>query len=367
MKGLRYLVLTPGMMGADGVAELSRLALRALGASAMESVPASVDVVSLTDPPGFSMEDRGFPRARFFGAGGRRSRFVAAAVRAGFGRARPTHVLCLHVHLSPLARVPVAPQAALITFLVGIEAWKPLRTLERLALRRADLLVAISAHTARRFREANPDFRDRPIQICHLAVREKDGPSARPEPCQRMGRPAGPFALIVGRMVAEERYKGHDLLIDIWPSIVAAVPGVRLVVVGDGDDRARLEARAAYLDDHVSFRGRVSDGVLAQLYRDCAFFVMPSRGEGFGLVFLEAMHAGKACIGCVGAAGEVIVDGVTGFVVDQDREQVLRALLRLFREPELRRRMGEAGAARVAGEFTEAHFRRRFRALLGLA
>src|SRR5262249_54088385 len=160
-------------------------------------------------------------------------------------------------------------------------------------------------HTARRFRAANPDLADRPIEICQLAVRERDPAPVSFEPAVPC---AGPFALIVGRMMAEERYKGHDLLIDIWPSVVAAVPGAGLVVVGDGDDRARLHARAASLGDRVSFTGHVSDGALARLYRDCAFFVMPSRDEGFGLVFLEAMQAGKACIGAMGAAAEVISD-----------------------------------------------------------
>ena len=360
MKGLRYLVLTPGVTGADGIAEVSRLALRALGASGTRSVPARVDVVSLTDPPGSSMDDRDAPGVRLFGAGGRRFRFVTAAVRAGL-RAGVPRILCLHVHMSPLTWLLAGRSAV---FLYGIEAWRPLEWMERLALRRAKILLAISAYTVKRFREANPDFHDRPVRICHPGVRERD---AAPVSAGRAAACPWPSALIVGRMAAEERYKGHDLLIDIWPSVVDAVPDARLVIVGDGDDRARLEARAAHMEDRVSFRGRVSEGVLVQLYRDCAFFVMPSRDEGFGLVFLEAMHAGKACIGCAGAAAEVIWDGVTGFVVEQDREQVLRAVLRLFREPELCRRMGEAGSARVAGEFTEAHFRRRFRAHLGLA
>ena len=364
MKRPRYLVLTPGMTGADGIAEVSRLALRALGAPGRRPASEGMEVVSLTDPSGFSMGDGNFPTARFFGAGGRRVRFVAAALRAGLRTGLRTGgapaILCLHLHLSPLTWLLAAKS---VVMLYGVEAWRPLDPLERLALRRARLLVAISADTARRFREANPDFCDRVIEICHLAVRHKD---AAPPAAEGARAEVPPFALIVGRIVAEERYKGHDLLIDIWPSVMEAVPGARLVIVGDGDDRARLEARAAHLDAHVSFRGRVSDGLLAQLYRDCAFFVMPSLGEGFGLVFLEAMQAGKACIGCVGAAAEVIQDGVTGFVVEQRREQVLGAVLRLFREPDLRRRMGEAGAARVAGEFTETHFQRRFRALLGL-
>jgi glycosyltransferase involved in cell wall biosynthesis len=69
----------------------------------------------------------------------------------------------------------------------------------------------------------------------------------------------------------------------------------------------------------------------------------------------------------VGAAAEVIEDDVTGFVVDPDEpEQVLQSVLRLFREPETRKRMGQAGALRMARHFTEEHFRCRFRAILGL-
>lgn len=362
----RYLVLTPGMTGADGIAELSRLVVRAISPSGTEPDSAHVDVLSLTDPPGFRAGDQKGPGVRFFGAGGRRFRLVAAAIRAGLGGARATEILCLHLHLSPVAQL-LAGRSRLTVFLHGIEAWRPLGRMERLALHRAGIVMANSEHTARRFRETNPDFRDRPVRICHLAVRDRDGLSVGPESGERVVRARpGPFALIVGRMVAEERYKGHDLLIDIWPSIMDEVRGARLVVVGDGDDRARLEARAAHITDHVCFLGRVSDDALASLYRDCAFFVMPSRDEGFGLVFLEAMRAGKACIGGVGAAAEVIEDGGTGFVVEQDREQLRRAVVRLFREPETRERMGEAGAARVAREFTEAHFRLRFRALLGL-
>jgi phosphatidylinositol alpha-1,6-mannosyltransferase len=336
--GRRYCVLTPGTAGADGVSELSRLVVGALG-------PARV--VSLHD-----RED---------GAGGKKWRFVARALRSAVGRRPATDIVCVHLHLSPLAQLMLGWRSRLTTILVGIEAWRPLRWLERLALRRSNLLVAISEHTARRFREANPEFAGRPISVCHLAARERLAPAAA-----GMAREASqPFALIVGRMAAAERYKGHDLLIDLWPRVRAEVPGALLVIAGAGDDRPRLEAKAAPLDGAVSFVGRVSDPRLAALYRQCAFFVMPSRDEGFGLVFLEAMRAGKACIGGVGAAAEIIEDGVTGLVVDPaDPEEVLKALLRLFREPETRERMGRAGAARVADRFSEARFRRRFRGLL---
>jgi phosphatidylinositol alpha-1,6-mannosyltransferase len=267
-------------------------------------------------------------------------------------------VVCLHVHLSPLARL-AARSAPLSVYLHGIEAWRRLRRRERIALARADLLLANSAWTARRFAAANPDLAHRPLRVCHLAVADGDGAGGA-EPSG-----AAPFALIVGRMAARERYKGHDVLLDVWPRLAAEVPAARLVVVGDGDDRARLERRAAALGDRVTFAGAVSDAALARLYRECAFFAMPSRDEGFGLVFLEAMRAGKACIGAVGAAAEVIEDGVSGLLVDPAHPAAVQgALARLFRDPDERARMGRAGAARLARHFTEAAFRRRFRALL---
>jgi phosphatidylinositol alpha-1,6-mannosyltransferase len=155
-------------------------------------------------------------------------------------------------------------------------------------------------------------------------------------------------------------------LIDIWPAVTDAIPTATLVIVGDGNDRRRLERRAVGLGDRVRFLGLVSDEVRERLYDACEFFAMPSRDEGFGLVFLEAMQAGKACIGAVGAASEIIEDGVTGFVVRQERGPLLRAIVRLFQDSADRERMGRAGATRVADRFTEAHFRRRFRDLLGL-
>jgi glycosyltransferase involved in cell wall biosynthesis len=94
---------------------------------------------------------------------------------------------------------------------------------------------------------------------------------------------------------------------------------------------------------------------------------MPSRDEGFGLVFLEAMRAGKPCIGAVGAAAEIIVDVETGFVVDPDRPQQLHgALVRLFREGDLRVRMGDAGRRREQEVFGVEEFRRRMFEILGV-
>jgi glycosyltransferase involved in cell wall biosynthesis len=343
------LVVTPGITGADGISAMSRLVA---GALAFARVLSLTDSRSATAGEGVGLIGAGASRLRFA------SRVLALALRRDESHGAPSRdVVCLHLRLAPAARFLAGRGARLTIVLVGIEAWRPLRELERRALERADRILAISAHTLRRFRLANPRFAGRAISVCHLGVGDAVAAPTSGE--------AGPFALIVGRLAAAERYKGHDLLIEMWPRIAAQCPGARLVVAGDGDDRPRLERVAAALGNAVRFTGRASEAQLAALYRDCAFFVMPSSDEGFGLVFLEAMRAGKACIGAPGSAAELIEDGLTGFVVDPNMpEQVEKAVVRLFQDPELVARLGRAGAQRWAGEFTEEAFAKRLRDLL---
>jgi phosphatidylinositol alpha-1,6-mannosyltransferase len=181
----------------------------------------------------------------------------------------------------------------------------------------------------------------------------------------RLGRG---FLLIAGRMASGERYKGHDQLLEALPGLLAAHPGARLAVAGDGDDRARLEAKAASLrlGAAVAFTGFVSEATLAELYRRCAAFAMPSQGEGFGLVYLEAMRAGKPVLAARGSAAEEIVrHGETGILVDpNDRDELTAGLARLLGEPETAARLGEAGHERWQREFGVGRFRERLGPLL---
>lgn len=338
-------IVTPGLTGADGLSALSRLVARAL-------VPSRV--LSLNDAPGAEPGEG----IGLVGAGSDKLRFLRAPLSRAFRRPAPAGVISLHLRLGPVARWLARGRTPLTAVLVGIEAWRTLRAFERRALERADRILSISAHTLRRFREANPRLAGLDGTVCHPGV-----PGAAEAAGAATAAPG--FALIVGRLASTERYKGHDLLLGLWPRLLGHCPEARLVIAGDGDDRARLEAAAGRLGDAVRFAGRVTDATLGDLYRDCAFFVMPSRDEGFGLVFLEAMRTGRACIGSPGSAAEIIEDGVTGLIVDpDDPEQVLKALVRLFQDPELSARMGKAGQTRWSQVFTEPAFERRFLACL---
>lgn len=352
----RYLVLTPALDGADGISELSRQVIRTL----IERAGAGrVEVWALEG--GVRRLLAGEAAPSFRAAHGSRWRMARWTLARAARRLDGLTVVVMHAHLAPLGGLLGWRGAQTVIFLIGVEVWRRVRARERAALGRADRLVAISQHTARQFRQANPDVRVRPLIVCPLGI----GPAPVPEvPSADEG-----FAMIVGRLWAQERYKGHDRLFDIWPAVRARVPGARLLVVGDGDDRARLEARVAGegLSGAIRFAGRVSDAELAGLYRASAFFVMPSTSEGFGLAYLEAMRAGKPCIAFHGSPDEIIEDGVDGILADAASSGALtEAIVRLFTDRELRARMGGSASARVARDFTSEHFAERFRAALGL-
>jgi phosphatidylinositol alpha-1,6-mannosyltransferase len=271
-------------------------------------------------------------------------------------------------HLS-LARatsvMPAVVRRPYAVFLHGIEAWRPLGSRERAVLRGAALRVANSRYTAQHVLAVNPDIG--PIEICPLALEERahaNGAGAR-ELDQAIGAKS---VLLVGRMDAGERYKGHDALLDVWPRVVAVIPDARLVFAGDGDDRARLVSKAAALGigDRVIFPGFLPVDALDHLYNRAAVFAMPSRGEGFGLVYVEAMAHGLPCVGSIhDAAGEVIEDGVTGSLVDQSNGPALADVLtRWLSDESTRRRLGQAGRERVQRHFTYGQFSHRLTGLL---
>jgi glycosyltransferase involved in cell wall biosynthesis len=129
-----------------------------------------------------------------------------------------------------------------------------------------------------------------------------------------------------GRLAANERYKGFDRLIDAVPALRARDPAIAYLIAGDGDDRARLEAKARDLGvaEHVVFAGMVDEAEKADHYRLADVYAMPSSGEGFGFVLLEAMACGIPAIGSTAdGTREAMREGLLGPVIDPDDQSVL--------------------------------------------
>jgi glycosyltransferase involved in cell wall biosynthesis len=187
------------------------------------------------------------------------------------------------------------------------------------------------------------------------------------------------IVLTVGRMIASERYKGHDVVLRALPSVADKIPNLTYVIVGDGNDRPRLEKLTEELGlaKHVVFTGRVSDSELAALYRRSEIFVLPARtivddhdskGEGFGIVFLEAMGFGKPVVGpSCGAPAEIIRHGENGLLVDPENTSAIAgALLSLLANPDAAQRMGSKGASLVQNNYSYASFRQRVQRVLNI-
>lgn len=182
--------------------------------------------------------------------------------------------------------------------------------------------------------------------------------------------PDAPVVVCTARMIAR---KGQDTLIEAWPHVLAVHPSARLLLVGDGPYRRRLERAAAPLGSSVVFAGSVAWSQMPA-YTDAGdVFAMPCRTrlgglepEAFGIVFLEAAACGlPVIVGDSGGAPEAVVDGVTGFVVPPgDAVAVGARIIELFGDPARSREMGLHGRARATERWTWQHSRHRLSELL---
>lgn len=356
----RVLYLIPELAGPPGgIARYSRIACDALiEGNAELTVMALKDSLSaqrnrFTACSGVSYEPCGQSRRRFV------QRSIGAVVRD-----RPDIILAGHPNFSLLgwllSRMIRAP---MVSFVYGIDITQPLGPIRRRALQRSDRVFSISQFTAQRATEANGILPNR-VRILHNCLDPWfDVPYERREGLRQ------PSLLTVARLSLAERYKGHDYVIRAMPTLRKRFPGLVYHVVGGGDWQSELESLASRLGvaEAIRFHGFVSEEELRQHYIHASLFIMPSRGEGFGFVFLEAMAHGLPVIGGnVDATPEVVRDGETGFLVNPTSvESIVTAASRLLDDPALRSRMGAAARRWVGEQFNYPGFRERLHYLLG--
>lgn len=153
----------------------------------------------------------------------------------------------------------------------------------------------------------------------------------------------------VGRVESSSRWKGLEVLVDALPLLAARVPGVRLDMVGEGDDVPVLQARATRLGvgDRIRWHGPLPHAEVATRLQQAGVAVLPSLtdAESFGTVIVEAMACGTPVVGsAVGGIPGNIEPGVNGFLVPPgDPAALAEALTTILVDPDLSRAMGEAG------------------------
>jgi phosphatidyl-myo-inositol dimannoside synthase len=247
---------------------------------------------------------------------------------------RPDLVLLGHLHFAPvLLGVPLVHRTPTFVFAYGREAWKGLPVVTRQALQRATRILSISQFTRRALIDRHGVSADRvvllPCTVDDRRFRILEVPGDLRARYDLTG--FDQLLLTVGRLDSDCSYKGIDRVLRVLPRLLAEFPRLRYAVVGDGDDRPRLEAlcRELKLEEHVRFLGRVPEEDLVPLYNAATAFTMPSTGEGFGIVFLEAMACGVPVVaGNRDASAEALAGGDLGVIVDPLDEEALAAGLR---------------------------------------
>jgi phosphatidyl-myo-inositol dimannoside synthase len=328
--------------GQGGIARVARMTAKTLVASGYD-----IETLSLLD-------DRPvrFGKHKIHMARGSQLRFAAhchvAAIKAQHFIYDSSGVARAHASLGRLRR----PYAV---WMHGIEVWQGLKRSSHAALKAADLRIANSKFTLNKYLELHGDLAN--AQICWLATEEDDPPAAMPD----FSGP--PTVLILGTIDGSLPYKGHVELVSCWRAVASAVPDARLLIAGAGSGLANLiaSAKASGVPNNIEFTGFVREQDLPSLWRRTHVFAMPSRNEGFGIVYAEAMRHGVPVIASVhDAAQEINMHERTGYNVDLDRRgELAESLISLLRSPDLIRKMGQAGHERWRECFRFSAFHRR--------
>jgi phosphatidylinositol alpha-1,6-mannosyltransferase len=287
------------------------------------------------------------------------ARIPAAVGTALLGSLKtPDFVVYDHVDLAVLhAIIPRLQNIPYAVFLHGIEVWKCLVGRRQEALLGASLLLVNSATTAAQARVFNPWLSK--MEVTWLGVERQN------EIADVGSNP--PIGLIVGRMADSERLKGHDAVMDAWPLIRSMIPDAKLMIVGTGSDKSRLQKRAkAEQLEGLEFCGRIDDERRNQMYRSCRLLFYPSKQEGFGLAGVEAASFGLPLLGLAGTVTEELFPPGTGAVLAKDlsKESIAEAAVPILRSPELAAKLGRAASATVKARYLEEHFFGRLRQAL---
>jgi glycosyltransferase involved in cell wall biosynthesis len=207
------------------------------------------------------------------------------------------------------------------TVVHGVDAWNITNPILKIALHHADRILAVSSYTRDRLlKEQNLDpekisllpntFDHNRFNIAGKPIHLLDKYGLKPEQ---------PVILTVARLASDDGYKGYDQILQALPEIKCQLPDIHYIIVGKGDDLPRIQQLITQLNlqNCVTLAGFVPDDELCNHYNLCDVFAMPSRGEGFGIVYLEALACGKPTLGGnQDGAIDALCQGKLGALVD---------------------------------------------------
>lgn len=251
-------------------------------------------------------------------------------------------VICGHINLLQAAwLVAKAQRVPLVLIIHGIDAWRPTKSFWTNSIAgKVDALLTVSMVSANRFIRWSglPKHRCTVVPNCVDLDRFTPGPKSS-ELMSRYGLTGGPVLLTLGRLASEERCKGFDEVLNALPKLKQRFPSIKYLIVGDGPDgpRLRQHAKALGVADHVIFAGRIAESEKVEHYRLADVYVMPSSGEGFGIVLIEAASCGIPVVGSkVDGSAEALLQGRLGaLITPSDSIQLINAVSAALDSPDI--------------------------------
>lgn len=263
---------------------------------------------------------------------------IFATQLLGFGLwKRPQLVIATHLNFTPVAywlkRLTGIPYWAVAH---GVDAWAIERPDLKRGLQYADQILAVSGYTrSRLLSEQHLD----PSKVSLLPnTFDANRFQIAPKPQHLLERynltSDQPIILTVTRLASTDGYKGYDQLLDALLEIRQVIPNVHYILAGKGDDQPRIEQRIRQLNltNHVTLTGFIADEELGEHYNLCDVFAMPSKGEGFGIVYLEALACGKPTLGGnQDGAIDALCHGELGVLVNpDDKSAIAKTLIQIL-------------------------------------
>ncbi len=314
-----------------GIEKVCRVAGKALYEHSIEN-NLTIQVYAMHGMKNASERNRYFPSELFRGFGGNKIKCILASIRKGI---KSRIILVSHINLLPIAWVikMISPSTKVLLFAHGIEVWQPLGRFKKMMLNSCDRIISVS------------NFTNDKIQELHQIPKEK---------CFVLNNCLDPFLPIPGkldrelnlrkrygigekelllftltRLSAKERYKGYDFVMEALVHLKKEYPGIRYLLAGSYDKEEK-----EFLDNHIQklglqeqvlMPGFIADDEIAAHFSMADIYVMPSRKEGFGIVFIEAMYYGLPAIaGNRDGSVDALCNGKLGLLVNPTDVQEIR-------------------------------------------
>lgn len=289
------------------------------------------------------VDEKYFPRYMFRGYNGQRLKYFIEAVRQG---KKSDVVIMSHINLLSIGYLikVLSPKTKVILITHGIEVWKSFSDTRNLMMDKCDYFVPVSQYTRDKMIELNgyPKEKFRVLNNCldpFLPLPETEGKSE--ELLKKYGFTKDDKILMtLTRLSSKERYKGYDFVLETVKELKPEFPNLKYLVIGkyDKECKSRLDEKVESLGikDSVCFTGFIPDNEISRHFNLADIYVMPSKKEGFGIVFIEAMYYGKPVIaGNKDGSVDALKGGDFGLLVNPESgEDITRAVREVMAHPD---------------------------------